>query len=86
MKLITGSTGLLGSEIIKRHKNTKGINSSLCNLLKENFYDYIDDNIDIVIHCAARVGGVKANMDYVSEFFDDNIKMNMKRLIYNKNN
>jgi GDP-L-fucose synthase len=33
-----------------------------------------------VIHCAAKVGGVKANTDFVADFFDDNIRMNMNVL------
>jgi GDP-L-fucose synthase len=36
--------------------------------------------VQTVIHCAAKVGGVKANTDYVADFFDENVKMNMNVL------
>jgi GDP-L-fucose synthase len=39
-----------------------------------------EDQIDTVIHCAARVGGVKANTDNIADFFDDNVRMNMNVL------
>tara|TARA_R110002110_G_scaffold107895_1_gene269897 strand:+ start:30175 stop:30990 length:816 start_codon:yes stop_codon:yes gene_type:complete len=37
-------------------------------------------NPEAVIHLAARVGGVKANSDYVADFFIENIKMNTNLL------
>ena len=82
--IITGATGLLGSEILNISKESIGLNSSQYNLVKsarciENILDN-DNRVKTVIHCAARVGGVKANTDKVAEFFDDNIKMNMNVL------
>lgn len=35
---------------------------------------------DAIIHLAARVGGVKGNSDFVSDFFYENIKMNINML------
>ena len=79
VKLITGSSGLLGSEILRLSPCSVGLTS------KE--YDLTDSaqmrlyaNYDAVIHCAARVGGVKANTEYAADFFDDNVKMNMNVL------
>jgi len=35
---------------------------------------------DCIIHLAARVGGVKGNMDYVADFYSQNIQMNTNLL------
>jgi len=81
MKLITGSTGLLGSEIMKLSPDSIGMSSTDCDLTN-SFQLRLCPNgkFSTVIHCAARVGGVKANTDYVADFFDDNVRMNMNIL------
>jgi len=81
MKLVTGATGLLGSEIMRECPDSIGITSKDWNLVNP-FESRIHSNgkYDTVIHCAARVGGVKANTDYVADFFDDNVRMNMNVL------
>jgi len=80
--LTTGTTGLLGSEIIALESTAIGISSKECDLTETNhaILTLEDGQVDTVIHCAARVGGVKANTDYVADFFDDNVKMNMNVL------
>lgn len=89
--LVTGGTGLLGSEIVSENCGSIGLASNNCDLLSIHWEDSLryeisrlqkecHANIDTVIHCAARVGGVKANSDYNADFFDDNIKMNMNVL------
>ena len=84
MILITGSTGLLGSEVVSLCSNSLPFSTKECNLTSlypsDSIKYHINKNIDCVIHCAARVGGVKANTDQVAQFFDDNIKMNMNVL------
>ena len=40
---------------------------------------------DVVVHLAAKVGGVKGNSDYVSDFFHDNIMINTNVLQACKN-
>jgi GDP-L-fucose synthase len=82
--IVTGARGLLGSEVINLSVDAIGIASTDCNLtesawLIEQIASASPDH-KTVIHCAARVGGVKANTDYVAEFFDDNMKMNMNVL------
>jgi GDP-L-fucose synthase len=77
--LITGATGLLGSEILALSPESDGLNSKECDLT-DGFQLRLHTPYDAVIHCAAKVGGVKANTDYVAEFFDDNVKMNMNVL------
>jgi len=81
-KLITGASGLLGSEILALSQGSIGLNSKDCDLTESNhaILTLEDGRVDTVIHCAARVGGVKANTDYVADFFDDNVKMNMNVL------
>ena len=82
MKLVTGSTGLLGNEIMSLSTESIGLSSKHCNLTASNHVILTQEagRIDTVIHCAARVGGVKANTDYVADFFDDNVRMNMNVL------
>ena len=82
MFLVTGASGLLGSEILKQSSKSIGLNSRDCDLTTSNhvILTLEDGRADTVIHCAARVGGVKANSDYVADFFDDNVKMNMNVL------
>lgn len=75
--LVTGASGLLGSEIVKRSNDCHGLDSSTCNLLDKSLSSFITDSCKIVIHCASRVGGVKINSEKLADFFDDNIKINM---------
>lgn len=74
--LVTGGNGLVGSEFIgeKYYKPTSKeidvrITSEVNTLIEKN-------NFDGIIHCAAKVGGVGANMKYKGKFFYDNIMMN----------
>jgi GDP-L-fucose synthase len=41
---------------------------------------FLKYNPDAVVHLAAKVGGIKANTDFVADFFDENIKINMNVL------
>lgn len=88
MKLITGSSGLLGSEILQEDVGSIGYTSKDCNLTEPNqtIFTLEDGRVDVIIHCAARVGGVKANTEYVADFFDDNVRMNMNVLNFCKRN
>jgi GDP-L-fucose synthase len=75
--LVTGGTGLVGSQF--KSDRYKRISSKDLNLLdQKSISDYLAENSDVksIIHCAARVGGVKANMDYPAEFTYENLKMN----------
>lgn len=79
-KIVTGKTGLLGSEILGLDFDAIGLSTIDTDLTKQsNFLKNFSQKhgIDTVIHCAARVGGVKANSDFVADFFDDNVNMNM---------
>lgn len=71
--LITGGTGLIGSEFKSPYK----ISSKDCDLLDinqvEEFFE--KENFDSIIHTAARVGGVSANTKFVYDFCLENIKI-----------
>jgi GDP-L-fucose synthase len=74
--LITGGTGLVGSRFIG--EDYIKIGSKDINLLNQNSIgDFLKNKeIEGVIHCAARVGGVKGNMTYPGEFTYENLKIN----------
>lgn len=81
MKLVTGATGLLGSEIMALTSDSIGLSTKNFDLTEPGKLRlHPDGKFDTVIHCAARVGGVKANTDNVADFFDDNVRMNMNVL------
>ena len=72
--LVTGGSGLVGSAI---HAHFKPTRDELDLMELDAIVDYIEENeITHIIHCAARVGGIKANMDHLGEFFYENIIMN----------
>ena len=78
--LVTGHNGLLGSALVRRLKGTYEV-------LTANGIDFRDDYCtriwfthnkpDLVINCAAKVGGVKANRDFPVDFLVDNMKIEM---------
>ena len=73
--LVTGGSGLVGSAIsIGDKPSSKKLDlmdySSVDKYLRKN-------NFECVIHCAARVGGVKENSLYPADFFRDNMTMTM---------
>lgn len=77
--LVTGATGLLGSEVLSQSPGSFALSSKHCDLTVPGKLRLSSNGkFDTVIHCAAKVGGVKANTDYVADFFDDNVQMNMK--------
>jgi GDP-L-fucose synthase len=74
--LVTGASGLLGSACVRRFKNEYDV----------VFPDRIDlrdpvetrlllfeNKPDVVINCAAKVGGVKANKELPVQFIEDNL-------------
>jgi len=73
-KLITGGTGLLGSAFKEGFK----AGSSLCDLRSsedtKNLFESLKPKI--VIHAAAKVGGVMGNMTHQGEYYRDNILIN----------
>ena len=73
--LVTGGNGLVGSEFIGDHYY-KPTSKQYDLVDRDSTYRLMLKKFDSVIHCAAKVGGVGANMNYKGEFFYDNIMMN----------
>jgi GDP-L-fucose synthase len=77
--LVTGGTGMVGSAFKKYEKDgVVRVGSKDFNLTNySDCCDMIEDaKPDVIIHLAAKVGGVKGNTDLIGEFFRDNILMN----------
>lgn len=79
--IVTGSNGLLGSALKKQlgedHLYLSSKNLDLKDESSTNMRIYsIKDTYDTIIHCAAKVGGVKANMENNDLFFWENYQMN----------
>jgi GDP-L-fucose synthase len=80
--LVTGGSGMVGEAMKKEIPGAAFPTSKKMNLLDiDSTYDYLSkNNFDSVIHLAAKVGGVKANTDYVGDFYCDNTKINTNLL------
>lgn len=81
--LVTGSNGLLGSALKKILGNEHVYHERKdCDLLDYNqtskyFKKCVEDfKVDTIIHCAALVGGVKANSENNEKFFYENYLIN----------
>ena len=80
--LILGATGMVGSAIY-RLLLSKGYSQLLApqrselNLFNhEEVREYFSDNdIEIILLCAAKVGGIKANSEYKAEFIYENLQI-----------
>jgi GDP-L-fucose synthase len=84
--LVTGGAGFLGSFVVEKLKNEKGVSdeniiiprSKIMDLRKwENCVKAVKD-VDIVIHLAARVGGIGFNRKYPAILFYDNAIMGIQ--------
>ena len=71
--LVTGGNGLVGSSITSDIKIGKEYDLRNINETNKMFKHH---NPTHVIHCAGKVGGLSANMEYKGEFFYDNIMIN----------
>ena len=77
--LITGSSGMLGKSLVRKSRykiftpNKKKLN--LFNFDKVKKY-IINNKINFVIHCAAKVGGIQDNMSNQLEYLVENLNIN----------
>ena len=88
--LLTGGSGMVGSNIIDHEYSTKykilSPSSSDLNLLNyQNTENYIAFNKpEFVIHAAGIVGGIEANMSYPVKFLVNNMQMGLNILMASK--
>jgi len=76
--MVTGGSGLIGSEIEAEFKPTR-YDLNLLNL--DSIVNYLVENkIDKIIHCAGKVGGIGANSNKLGEFYTENILINTNLL------
>lgn len=77
--LVTGGTGFLGTYFVKKLKETDAKifypDSRQYDLRKNRNCHKVVHGMDIVIHLAAKVGGIGYNLKYPGEMFFDNIMM-----------
>jgi len=78
--LVTGGTGMVGNaikDLLSKNK-TVFLSSNMCDLRNKISTQHLFNSVrpTHVIHLAAKVGGVKANYDYLGEFYYDNIRIN----------
>lgn len=81
--LLTGGAGFLGSHLAENLIHQKGVSPSQIVIPRSKKSDFriwencrkATENADIVIHLAARVGGIGFNQKYPGTLFYDNIMM-----------
>jgi len=76
--LVTGGTGLVGKHLQEILPNAIYLSSKDCDLTDINKVKWMISSYtpDVVIHLAARVGGIQDNLKYPADYFDDNILIN----------
>ena len=79
--LVTGGTGLIGSNLTRRLKesgyNVISVGSKVDLRIEKNATELFDKyKPNVVFHLAAKVGGIFANSNYKADFYSDNILIN----------
>ncbi len=85
--LVTGGAGFLGSKVVE-HLRQRGCRTIYAPRSKEYDLRHRDDILrllhdtapDLVLHLAARVGGIGANRAHPAEFFYENLMMGVQLL------
>ncbi len=78
MILVTGGNGMVANSLKKVLPEAVYLTRSICDLSRqENCEQYFDDvKPDIVVHLAARVGGIISNVRHPYDYFYDNVIVN----------
>jgi GDP-L-fucose synthase len=84
--LVTGGAGFLGSHIVENIVQKRGVSESQIVVLRSKNSDLrvydncrkAAENVDIIIHLAARVGGIGFNQKHPGTLFYDNIIMGVQ--------
>ena len=76
--LVTGGSGMVGKSLKKYLLNAIYLSSKDCDLTNEDAVISLmtNDKFDVVIHLAAKVGGIIDNINNPDTYFTDNIQMN----------
>lgn len=78
--LVTGGDGMVASSfksLVSNHEIILAGRKEADLLIREEFEDLlIKTKPEAVIHLAAKVGGVKSNTDYISDFYSENVRIN----------
>ena len=84
--LVTGGSGMVGTALKENLKEAIYVSSKDYNLINREDCEqmYTDHNPDCVIHLAAKVGGIKANMDKLADFYYENTMMSTNVLHHAK--
>ena len=82
--LITGGSGMVGRSLKQYLPNAMYVSSKDYNLTSEYDVNKMFETLkpNVVIHLAAKVGGITDNIAKPAEYFDDNILMNTLLLKY----
>jgi GDP-L-fucose synthase len=82
--LVCGSKGMVGSAVVKAVNKSKNYKAITCTRKDADLFSFnsINEFIkikspDIVINCAAKVGGIHANKTYPADFIKDNLLINL---------
>jgi len=82
--LVTGGSGLIGNALKEEMPDATYVSSKDYNLINENEVEkmFIEHKPEIVIHLAAKVGGIIDNILHPVKHLDDNLLMNTLVLKY----
>ena len=82
--VVTGGSGLVGKSLKKLIPNAVYLSSKDFNLTNENSVKnmYLKYRPEVVIHLAAKVGGILDNLNKPADFFTENVLMNTLMVDY----